>query len=223
MEFDLTTALERFPLPEEIADEVINRGQCARALDVTEPMITKYLEQGLPVLSRGSNGTAYEFQTSHVYAWKRARDEYLQERRDAAERASAQLALAFRGADADAEGEDVHVLTARQVREESEADFQRNRAAEYRGELVRAARVRVLFEEVLGEFRNQIVAVVDYCEMEFGLTSDQVAKLQRRCDNTLVTARMKFGEAVPGEIAHLSEHARSTTETPAKAQPGAER
>lgn len=205
MAFDVEGALRRHPLPEDVADVVLNRGQCATALGVSENIISKYLDQGMPVLSKGSNGQAYEFQLSECFAWKMQRDAEQRAKRDAGDRVAAQMSLLFRGADED-EMDGGPVLTAEQIIKESQADYARNKAAEARRELVRASRVREAFEDMLIVVRTQIVSLVDFAEMEFGLSPEQVRKMQTRCDGSLVQMRQEFGQVCPGEIADLSSH-----------------
>lgn len=138
MSFDPEEALRRYPLPEGVEDVVMNRGTIAKAHGVSENIIMKYLEQGMPVLSKGSNGQAYEFLPSECCAWKMHRDAELADRREAGDRAAAQMSLMFRNDDED-EASTGPVLTAEQIIKESQADYQRNKAAEQRHELVRAA------------------------------------------------------------------------------------
>jgi len=209
--FDLEDALRDYPLPDGVADVVLNRGQCATALGVSENIITKYLDQGMPVLSKGSNGQAYEFQLSECFAWKMHRDEQHKEKRAAGDRVAAQMSLLFRGED-DEDLNDGPVLTAEQIIKESQADYSRNKAAEARRELVRAARVRESFEDMLIVVRTQIVSLVDFAEMEFDLTPEQVRKMQVRCDGTLVQMRQEFSQACPAEVEHLSAHLPISTE-----------
>lgn len=204
MDFDLEDALARYPLPSDIEDLKVNRGQCALSLGVSEPMISRYLDQGMPVVSRGSNGQAYEFQLSECYAWKMHRDEESRARRDAGDKAAAQMALLFRNDDE--EDDAGSVMSADQIIKESQADYQKNRAAELRRELVRAHRVTQLFEDVLTEVRTQFVTLVDFAEMEFSLSPEQVRRLQVRCDGTLTQMRQVFSEAVPGEVQNLKPH-----------------
>ncbi|WP_370045494.1 MULTISPECIES: terminase small subunit [Salipiger] len=201
MTFQLEEALRRFPLPKGQTDMTVNRRQCATALDVSEPMITRYLDQGLPVLSRGSNGQAYEFQLSEVYAWKMWRDAEVRRQDEAAEQAAMQMRLLFRNDGEDDDG--AGALTAQEIAQEADADYKRNKAAELRGELTRTARVREVFEEVLVEFRNQVTTLVDFAEMEFSLKPDQVEKMQRRCDAALVAARHNLDRSYPGTVASL--------------------
>lgn len=205
MSFDLEEALRRYPLPEGVEDVVMNRGTIAKALGVSENIITKYLEQGMPVLSKGSNGQAYEFLPSECFAWKMHRDAELADRRAAGDRAAAQMSLMFRNDDED-EASTGPVLTAEQIIKESQADYQRNKAAEQRRELVRAARVREAFEDMLIVVRTQIVSLVDFAEMEFGLSPAQVRTMQSRCDGALVQMRQEFSQVCPGEVQHLTRH-----------------
>lgn len=205
--FDLEQALRRFPLPDDMKDETINRRQCAVALDVSEPMVTRYLGQGLPVLSKGTNGQAYEFQLSEVYAWKLWRDAETRAHETAAEAAAIQMRMLFRNDD-EADHSD-HAMSAEQIAKEADADYKRNRAAELRGELVRRARVSDLFEEVLIEFRTQVTSLVDFAEMEFALTPEQVDKMQRRCDAALISARQNFVRSFPEGAVTTLEAPRS--------------
>lgn len=206
MAFQLEEALRRFPLPEGQTDMTVNRRQCATALDVSEPMITRYLEQGLPVLSRGANGQAYEFRLSEVYAWKMHRDAEARKQDEAAERAAMQMRLLFRNEDEDAEA--AGVLTATEIAQEADADYKRNKAAELRGELTRVGRVREVFEDVLVEFRNQVTTLVDFAEMEFSLKPDQVEKMQRRCDAALVAARQNLDRSYPASVERIDRAGR---------------
>jgi len=192
--FDLEDALSRFPLPEGVADETLNRGQCAQALGVSENMITRYMDQGMPVLSRGSNGQAYEFLASECYAWKLWRDDDQRLKREAGERTAQQMAMLFRN-DEDADPND-HVLSASQIAEEADADYKRSRAAETRGDLVRAGRTRVMIEDLLTIVRNSMMSLPDFAEMEFGLSPTEVDKLQRRCDEVLMQMAVRAREDI---------------------------
>lgn len=199
MSFDLEEALRRFPLPEGVADAEVNRGQCATALGVSENIVTKYLDQGMPVLERGSNGQAYRFQLSECFAWKMWRDEEQRRRRDEGDRAAQQLALLFRNEDDD-DPDAAGTMSPEEIAKQSEAIYRYDKAREQRNNLVRRERVEALFEEVLTEVRTQITTLVDYCEMEFGLSSDQVDKLQRRTDGALTQARHALSRHCPPEL-----------------------
>lgn len=199
-EKELADLRSRYPLPENIQDTSVNRYQLARAMDVSEPTITKWLqdpENPLPVEAVGGNGREYQFRLADCYAWRMARDAAEQVARDEANRSAAQLAMLFRNAEGEGE-EGQTVLTAKQIKDEADADYARNRAAELRGELVRATRVEELFEVMINEFRLSMNTMADFCEMEFGLDLEEVDKIQRRSDEVLVQARVKFQELIQG-------------------------
>lgn len=186
----------RWPLPEGIADGVLNRSQLARAFNVSENTITKWAGLGMPVLSDGQNGVAYEFQLSHCYAWKQDRDAGLRSAKQRGDELAAQAALAFRNLDDDQADEEAG-MSAAELRQWSEAEYHRNRVAEQRGALVRADRVRTLIEDIFVAFGAEMDTLPDFAEMEFGLSPAQVAKLQDRCDGMRAEVRRQI-EAVLG-------------------------
>ncbi|MBL6427336.1 MAG: terminase small subunit [Maritimibacter sp.] len=201
-EKDLAELRAKFPLPDHIKDTPVNRYQLAQAMDVSEPTITKWLqdlENPLPVLEVGGNGREYKFRLADCYAWRMARNDAEQLAKDEASRSAAQLALLFRNADDGTDPESF--LTARQVKDEADADYARNRAAELRGELVRASRVEELFELMIDEFKKSATTLADFCEMEFGLDPAEVEKIQRRADEVLIQSRVKFQELIDGRRA----------------------
>lgn len=177
-----------WPLPAGIDEGVLNRTQLAKAFSVTENTITKWVGQGMPVLSEGQNGVAYEFQLSHCYAWRQDRDERARALKQRGDQLATQAALAFRNLDADqaeAEGE----LTADDLRKWSEAEYHRNRVAEQRGDLVRAEGMRQLLEGMLVAFGGALDTLPDFAEANFGLTAEQVAQMQDRCDSVRIELR----------------------------------
>ena len=202
----LDKLLGSHPLPEGIDDAVLNRSQLAVAMQVSDNTISKFLSRGMPCLSQGGNGKDYEFQLSHCYAWRMSEDAEAAAKKAKGDDVARQMALVFRNDDEEIE-DSAPVLTAKEIKEESEADYARNKAAESRRELVRRHRVDELFESVLIEFRTQITTLVDFAEMEFSLTPDQVEKMQTRCDSTLVQARVNL-QSVTGTVIDIPAPAR---------------
>lgn len=204
MAFDIEEALRLHPLPDGQPDAILNRAQLAIALGVSENTVTKYITQGMPVMTEGANGQAYEFQLSECYAWRMWRDDETRRTKAVGDAAARQMAMLFRNTEDDED--DAPFMSARQIAEESDADYRRQRAAELRGELVRTAKMRTLIEDILMEFRTSVTTLVDYCEIEFGLTPEQTDKLQRRCDQVLVQSRLRMSEdlaAPAGDVAAL--------------------
>lgn len=180
----------RFPLPDGVADDgtPLNRAQLARALNVTENTVTKWLSQGMPALSVGQNGVAYEFRLSHCWAWRQARDEKVRDAKLRGDQLAAQAALAFRNLDDD-HAEEEGGLTADDLRKWSEAEYHRNRVAEQRGDSVRADRTRALMEDLLVAFGTAMDNLPDFAEMNFGLSAAQVAQVESYCDQVREEAR----------------------------------
>lgn len=170
-----------WPLPDGTEDGVLNRTQLARAFNVTENTITKWMGQGMPVLTEGQNGVAYEFRLSHCYAWRQQRDDKARAAKARGDQIAAQAALAFRNLDDDQEEAEAG-LTADEIRKWSLAEYDRNRLAEQRGDLIRADRTRAVMEEVLVMVATSLETLPDYLEMKFGLSTEQVAQVVERTD-----------------------------------------
>lgn len=184
--------LSAYPMPEGSEDEVLNRDQLARAMGTSVVTISKWVDEGMPVAQRGGNGQAYQFVYSHCRAWRLWRDgKDQQERREKDDRAR-QFSMEWLGDD---EGRADQMLTPKQVKEWSEAELIRNRAAEQRGELVRSAQMQDVLDRVLVSFRTAVMNLPDWLEQEFSLSPHQVDKAQRFCDGILSEARRQISDA----------------------------
>ena len=67
----------RYPLPDGVTDNgtPLNRAQLAAAFGVSVNAVTDWINKGMPALSTGQNGVAYEFRLAHCWAWRQSRDE----------------------------------------------------------------------------------------------------------------------------------------------------
>lgn len=203
----------RHPLPDGVIDDgaPLNRSQLARAFGVSENTIAKWIGLGMPAITTGANGVAYEFRLAHCWAWKQDRDERHRAAKSRGDQLAAQAALAFRNLDED-QAEEEGELTADDLRKWSEAEYHRNRVAEQRGDLLRADRMRALIEDVFVTFGAEMDTLPDFAEMAFGLSAAQVAQLEARCDEMraevrrLIEARLGRSGAVvalPGRQSEL--------------------
>ncbi|WP_339112276.1 DUF1441 family protein [Thioclava sp. GXIMD2076] len=191
----LDTAL--YPLPDGLADGVMNRAQLAIAFNVSENSVSKWVGQGMPVETAGQNGVSYEFRLSQCYAWRMARDEQSRATKASREAHAMQASLAFRNLDEEQEEEEGG-LTAKQLREWSEAEYHRNRVAEQRGELVRAARVSELLEDLIGVVATALGTMPDHLERDLGLGVEEVAKVEARCDKVVMKMRERIERSILG-------------------------
>lgn len=186
--------LSDFPLPDGFEDETFNRDELAKAMDVSTVTITRWVDSGMPVAKRGGNGQSYEFQFSHCYAWRMWREDREASDRRAKNDRAAQLSMLFRGVEEE-DDDPSHGLSPKAVREWSEAELIRNKAAQQRGELVRAAHVQDVLDTILVSFRNSLSSFPDWLEQEFSLSPHQVDKAQRFCDSMLAETRRQISEA----------------------------
>ena len=197
MDFDLEEALRLFPLPDGMPDDVMTLGELAQALDISEPTIKRYIQRGMPVASHGGNGRAYEMRLSECWAWKNWVDREEVERRRKVSETIGQMRMLFRN-DQDQEPGGEH-MSARQIAEESDAEIKRLKAAQLRGELLPTDRVRDALERALVGFRNGMITLPDFAEIELGLGPEDVDKLQSWVDGVLNDLELRLGDAVGPE------------------------
>ena len=178
----MTTDVERFPLPQGVADAVLNKSQLARALNVSEPTVDRWIGDGMPVLSTGTNGRSYEFQLSECYAWRKAREAEREAENDAAERAVQEMRLALVGGKA---GTSEQALPPRERRELYAAEREYMQMAQARGELVRFDDMVDVLDGALAAVRAGIEAMPDRLGRELSLTTPQVLVAVRLADDIL--------------------------------------
>lgn len=185
-------------LPEGVEDAVVNRAVLARALGKTEPMIDKYIAAGMPVLQKGSNGRAYQFQLSEAWDWLEARKRVEAEASEQAERSAQQLRLHLVG------GKDVRGIEAglspKEQRETYDAERGWNLAAKDRRELVLAVQVIEAMSESFLILREAITSIPDVLEREAGLDGKTIERVQRVTDAALAGAHARMSEAVDDRL-----------------------
>lgn len=198
--------LSAYPLPEGVKDEILNLEDLAESMRTSTNTIRKWISQGMPVKQNGSNGQAYELQFSHCYAWRLWIDEKAAASRRALSARNSERAQLFLGIDDPAQSAG---MTPKEVREWSEAELIRNKAALQRGELVRAFQVQEVFDGLLVATRNVITSAPDYLEQEFSLTPAQVVKAEEYFDALLSELRKQIAAAgfVPAAVVSLQDRA----------------
>jgi phage terminase Nu1 subunit (DNA packaging protein) len=184
-------------LPANVADAVLNRGELARALNKSEPTIDRYIADGMPYLTEGTNGRSYEFQLSDCWRWLKDRERVDAEKRSAAEQAVQQMRLALVGA-GDVGDED-RQLSPKQRQEAYDAERAFMLAAMQRGDLVRRADVVGAFEEVFKIVRDVLTALPDKIEREAGLTGKSIEVAIDVCDGSLLEIERLVNQATGAE------------------------
>ncbi|SIS98366.1 terminase small subunit [Paracoccus saliphilus] len=181
-----------WPLPEGAVDDgqPVSRSRLATIFCKSENTITDWIAKGMPVASGGRNGVSYEFNLAHCWAWRQWRDASDEAARRQQSESDRQNRLAFLNHDTDTEREIGH-LTPAEIRAMAEAEYHRNRVAEQRGDLVRKDRVRAVFEDIFVSIGAEMDTLPDYAEMNFGLSAQQVAQLEERCDQARMDIRQQ--------------------------------
>lgn len=194
----MTTDVERYPLPQGVADAVLNKSQVARALNVSEPTIDRWITDGMPVLSAGTNGRSYEFQLSECYAWRKAREADRKAEDDAAERAVQEMRLALVGGKA---GTTEQALPPRERRELYAAEREYMNMAQARGELVRFDDMVDVLDGVLSAVRAGLESMPDRIGRELSLTTPQVLVVVRLADDIMDELSKSLGKFVEAQQA----------------------
>lgn len=146
----------------------LNKRELAKALDISEPTVDSLLDQGMPVVSRGSNGVAYEFDLEAVKAWRSARDDAS---RVEAERRQNELF-----------GDGVRLApdgNLRDIRDRIEVETRATILSAQRRELIPRKEVADDYEAVFGLFRQHLVALDAAAMKAAGLTHVQQQELRR--------------------------------------------
>ncbi|MBR2819830.1 MAG: terminase small subunit [Reyranella sp.] len=185
--------MNRHPLPDGVVDAVLNRGQLARAFDVSEPTIDRWIADGMPVQEAGTNGRSYKFLLSDCWSWKAERDQAEAQATEAGERAVQQMRLALIGGEI---GDSERGLSPKQRAELYEAEYRWSQAAKARGDLAPVGAVDDLFEDVFTTIRDTIVALPDRLQRECNLSDRQVEKAVTACDDALDEAARKIADGI---------------------------
>ena len=183
-------------LPPGVADVVLNRAQLAEALGKTEPTITTWLREGLPFITEGTNGKAYEFQLSACYRWMREREIADAARRTEADQSVRQMRLALVGG-TDATGGEGD-LSPKQRRELYDAEQAFMITALTRGDLVKRGDVVNVLEDVLLTIRDVVTALPDRLEREAGLSGKALDLAIEVCDRVLSDAQNRVADRMQG-------------------------
>lgn len=183
--------LSLYPLPEGIEDDVFNVDLMAKAMGVSTVTLGKWIDQGMPVQKQGGNGQSYELKFSQCFAWRKWKENQDRSAKRSMERRAEQKAMLFLGDDSAAPAS---TLSAKEIREWSEAELLRNKLAEQKGQLVRVAPVQDLLDGLMVTLCNGLANAPDYLEQEFSLSPPQVVKAQVYFDNLLAEINKQISD-----------------------------
>lgn len=179
---ELGRLVKKYPLPEGAADRVFSKEKLAKAFVKSVNTIDQWLDEGMPVLERGSNGQAYQFQFSHCWAWWHAREDERREIDEADRRTIQASMLALTGGET---GDSIDGLTPKQKREVIETQVAYETFRKTRGELIERSEVVELTETLFGLVRDVLNAMPDRLEREANLDAGAVEASITICDDTM--------------------------------------
>jgi len=181
-DFDIEKMVAAHPLPEGVPDAVLNKTELADFFAVSVPTIDAWQRAGMPANSDGTNGRAWEFQASHCWAWKQARDAEEVHRSAEAAAAIAAMRLQLIGGKA---GDSIRSLSPKERQQlyAVEADYERLRRE--RNQSIDRDEVRQAFEDLLSLIRDAINAYPDRLERDAGLSGKAVEKATEYGDSLL--------------------------------------
>ncbi len=195
-EFDIDELLARYPLADDFEDIVMNKTNLATALGKSTNTIDEYVRKGMPVKSAGTNGSSYEFQLSHCYAWYMGWKQHDLDVARKQESVAQQLRLSLLNDD---EGE-FNGLTPSQQRDVYKAEQEYMTTAEFRRLHCKRADVEQCLEKLFAILVRNLQGLPDVMERELGLDTAQVERAVRICDNqiSLLNKEISNSDLMPG-------------------------
>ncbi|EME71399.1 hypothetical protein H261_03283 [Paramagnetospirillum caucaseum] len=169
------------------AAEIRNLEETAKFFGISVPTLKSWVDRGCPVVKRGGNGVAWEFELHAAAEWLRG--ERKREEDDAvfsAERDS-QLKFDLLGQDTlpDPYGGGSASMTAKARAEALRAELDKVKLAQMRRELVRADDVRDDLSQVMALVRDRLRTLPDDLGRRYGLDGDQVEDCVEMVDDLL--------------------------------------
>lgn len=181
----LRDLLQKHPLPEGVQDADMNQDEVAKALSTTINTIAKWIkltEHPMPVVQGGGPGKPYVLRLSHCWAWKCAKDAAENNRTAHNQAQISMLQAQYLNVDVN---DDMARLTGKQQRELSDAAIRHAQAGQLRRQLVEVSELIPLMESVLEAMRDGMKSTPDRLERELSLKPEEVALVERVCDDVL--------------------------------------
>jgi len=169
----------RYPLPEGVADCVMNREELADALATSLNTVTAWINAGMPVQQTGGQGKAYELRLAQCWAWRQARkaEEDLRSEQVKAAQAAMRLALVGGGA-----GDTIEALDPKSRREILAVQIEHERFSAQRKQLMRREDVAEMLEQIFAMTRDTMEAAPDRVERVEAMPPKAVQAFIEVCD-----------------------------------------
>lgn len=179
---DIDALIERFPLPEDVPDVTLNKAELAKFFSVSLPTVEAWIADGLPVLTEGTNGRAWEFRAAACWAFRQAKRESEALRQSEAERAIQAMRLHLVGGSA---GDKIEALPPRERQLIYAVQREHEQLSRERGSLIPRDDVRQGLDDYNSEVRTVLVSLSDRLEREAGLKGKTLELVNAIADDLL--------------------------------------
>ena len=179
---DIDRLIAAYPLPDGVPDAVFNRAELAEFFGVSEPTVTAWMRDDMPVLEEGTNGKAYQFQASHCWAWRQAKKAQEELQRSEARRAIEAMRLKLIGGGA---GDSIRGLPPKERQQLYDVEAAHAKLCRERNQTLDRDDVSGLITEILRLTRDGISQLPDVLERECNLDAKAVTVAIDHCDATL--------------------------------------
>lgn len=168
---ELDELARQYPLPDDVPDATLQKNEVAQFFGVSIPTIDAWLRQGMPAMSEGANGRAWEFRAAHVWAWREA--QRAEEETRSEEARAAIEAMRLRLVDGKA-GDSIRALPPKERRDLYEVELAHRKLMAESNSLIERQVVRELLEDLFSLFRDGVTAHSDRLERDGALKGEQI-------------------------------------------------
>ncbi|MDX8513543.1 terminase small subunit [Mesorhizobium captivum] len=167
---------KRFPLPEGVPDAILNKGEVAQFFGVSLPTVDAWLRDGMPWVSEGTNGRAWEFRASEVWAWRQSIIAHEETRSAEAQAAIEAMRLKLIGGQA---GDTLRALPPRERQQIYDVELAHRRLMAESNRLIEREVVLEHLQDLLSLMRDTVTGLSDRLDREASLNSKQVEAVDR--------------------------------------------
>lgn len=168
---DLDDLTKRFPLPDGVPDATLNKSEVAQFFGVSLPTVDAWLRDGMPLVSEGTNGRAWEFQASQVWAWRKAVVASEETRSAEAQAAIEAMRLKLIGGQV---GDTIRALPPRERQQIYDVELAHRRLMAESNRLIERDVVLEHLQDLLSLMRDTVTGLSDRLDREAGLSGKQI-------------------------------------------------
>ncbi|TIL84297.1 MAG: DUF1441 family protein [Mesorhizobium sp.] len=182
-------ATKRFPLPDGVPDATLNKGDVAQFFGVSITTVDAWLRDGMPWVSEGTNGRAWEFQASQVWAWRKATVAAEETRSAEAQAAIEAMRLKLIGGQV---GDTIRALPPRERQQIYDVELAHRRLMAESNRLIERDVVLENLQDLLSLMRDTVTGLSDRLDREAGLNAKQIEAVDTIGADMLIQLRNRM-------------------------------